>query len=497
MKEWRAFSADGRRGGRRGLVAGAALLAALCAARPCPAGETSFAAPTIYDFFFRYQDNPTPDMYPIPLPAPGMGGIPADDPIYADLFQDLINVNLPVGVILPDHLAPLTGWVADTTGDGVSDSLPTILGYAPRLDYVLLDFESPERQANMIATFEMVRSHERESVRNARIGNYAYFAGHPDVTVPTPDDIFADLIRHSFYVQNPDLNVAMPHAYVFAIFRNHTLKQYWGENIAPNQRAALFWAPLERVSLAKRALPDGHELIPWIGGFLSQGLNVDPPTREDVLLMMLHYRMRGIDGYATFQSDVPVPYNEYRRLMGWAFHSLDCFFDGEEPPIFHNLETSKTTGLQWSGITAGMDSAFVISNLGDEPAAVGPSDGWPTGLPGVPVVSPTVAPGEHLALFYDFAAQQECVEDCNGNGEPDAWDVLLGTSEDCDFDGVPDECQICCPADLNGDGGVTVDDLLEVIFQWGNEISHADVNLDGAVNVDDLIVIIQNWGGCF
>ena len=40
--------------------------------------------------------------------------------------------------------------------------------------------------------------------------------------------------------------------------------------------------------------------------------------------------------------------------------------------------------------------------------------------------------------------------DCNGNNVDDADDIATGTSQDCDGDGVPDECQI----DTDGDGSI-------------------------------------------
>ncbi|MAB82683.1 MAG: hypothetical protein CMJ24_04505 [Phycisphaerae bacterium] len=63
------------------------------------------------------------------------------------------------------------------------------------------------------------------------------------------------------------------------------------------------------------------------------------------------------------------------------------------------------------------------------------------------------------------------------------------------------EPQVCdqdpCEGDLNGDGAVTVDDLLMVIGQWGcSGICDADANQDGTVNVEDLLVVIGGWGGC-
>jgi hypothetical protein len=54
-----------------------------------------------------------------------------------------------------------------------------------------------------------------------------------------------------------------------------------------------------------------------------------------------------------------------------------------------------------------------------------------------------------------------------------------------------------CPADVNGDGTVGVNDLLEVVAQWG-ECSgcSADVNNTGQVNIDDLLIVIGSWGVC-
>lgn len=53
-----------------------------------------------------------------------------------------------------------------------------------------------------------------------------------------------------------------------------------------------------------------------------------------------------------------------------------------------------------------------------------------------------------------------------------------------------------CPADLNGNGMVNVDDLLAVINAWGASGGPADVNNDGVVNVDDLLAVINAWGSC-
>ena len=53
-----------------------------------------------------------------------------------------------------------------------------------------------------------------------------------------------------------------------------------------------------------------------------------------------------------------------------------------------------------------------------------------------------------------------------------------------------------CAGDVNGDGGVDVDDLVAVILAWGTVSCDGDANDDGSINVDDLITVIINWGPC-
>jgi hypothetical protein len=53
-----------------------------------------------------------------------------------------------------------------------------------------------------------------------------------------------------------------------------------------------------------------------------------------------------------------------------------------------------------------------------------------------------------------------------------------------------------CPADLDDDGEVEIDDLLIVLGRWGSSDWAADLNGDGVVDVDDLLIVIQFWGDC-
>jgi hypothetical protein len=51
------------------------------------------------------------------------------------------------------------------------------------------------------------------------------------------------------------------------------------------------------------------------------------------------------------------------------------------------------------------------------------------------------------------------------------------------------------PGDVDGDGLVTVADLVDVILAWGPcaGLCAADLNADGVVGVEDLVIVILNW----
>jgi V8-like Glu-specific endopeptidase len=56
-------------------------------------------------------------------------------------------------------------------------------------------------------------------------------------------------------------------------------------------------------------------------------------------------------------------------------------------------------------------------------------------------------------------------------------------------------CDSTCPADIDGSGAVDVDDLTQIILQWGQP-GTGDINGDGTVDVDDLTEVILGWGTC-
>jgi hypothetical protein len=55
----------------------------------------------------------------------------------------------------------------------------------------------------------------------------------------------------------------------------------------------------------------------------------------------------------------------------------------------------------------------------------------------------------------------------------------------------------CCPADVDDNGSIDVDDLIAVILDWGLcATCAADIDGNGRVDVDDLIAVILGWGVC-
>ena len=62
---------------------------------------------------------------------------------------------------------------------------------------------------------------------------------------------------------------------------------------------------------------------------------------------------------------------------------------------------------------------------------------------------------------------------------------------------VPGATVVPCYADVNGDQTVDVQDMTELILNWGAcPGCPSDVNGDGVVNVSDLTDLILAWGPC-
>ena len=88
--------------------------------------------------------------------------------------------------------------------------------------------------------------------------------------------------------------------------------------------------------------------------------------------------------------------------------------------------------------------------------------------------------------------------DCNVNAVFDPCDILDGTADDQNDNGIPDDCEASCPADLDGNGIVNGADMGLFFVQWGEcpDNCAADFNGDGAVNGVDLGSFLKSWGPC-
>ena len=53
-----------------------------------------------------------------------------------------------------------------------------------------------------------------------------------------------------------------------------------------------------------------------------------------------------------------------------------------------------------------------------------------------------------------------------------------------------------CPADLNCDGTVNVNDLLDILAAWGQSAVPEDIDESGTVDVNDILLLLSLWGPC-
>ena len=93
--------------------------------------------------------------------------------------------------------------------------------------------------------------------------------------------------------------------------------------------------------------------------------------------------------------------------------------------------------------------------------------------------------------------------DCNGDGIVDYGQILDGTYDDLNSNGVPDCCdqgiECDCPADINQSGTIDAEDLAYVLFAWGmtgGKAGDADINGDAVVDASDLSLVLGSWGIC-
>ena len=320
----------------------------------------------------------------------------------------------PVAVLIRERNCPFpyaTNGIKASPGE-----VPALLDTVSKLDYLFMDLEAvgggTDRDVirNVEEIVRLVRSHPNPRVSNAYIGNYADWPGERNEGLIWPNkrdrtNIHGRWNRDAFYRKN--LNVAMPIAYPYEVYSRHSDAGVQKGPTTPNDRAAMIWTPVERVSAAARNLPEGHLLIPWVSNYVEYDsgdavYNAPPPSRADLEALMRHIRFRGAHSFMVWtsnkdQTDHPtIDRMEFRELAMNAWRSLDPAFPAGEPVTLLNLETDKASGVIWSGVVGGGRAWVLVSNLSGRSASVA----LPGGLEGVPERTPAVPAGQHRLFRF-------------------------------------------------------------------------------------------------
>lgn len=119
-------------------------------------------------------------------------------------------------------------------------------------------------------------------------------------------------------------------------------------------------------------------------------------------------------------------------------------------------------------------------------------EGVPTGID---IGTPDAA--DNWLAFMQTApmvANFRCSGDCNGNGIDDNTEIMSGMVQDCDNNGIPDECQL----DLNNNGIIDACDALPVIVHVPEDIPSLQLALSMAESgTHEIVVAPGTWVGPF
>ncbi|MHC5027649.1 MAG: dockerin type I domain-containing protein, partial [Planctomycetota bacterium] len=140
------------------------------------------------------------------------------------------------------------------------------------------------------------------------------------------------------------------------------------------------------------------------------------------------------------------------------------------------------------GDSPGFQSTIVFPVVGGEVYTIRVG-GWNPGDEGSGELLVACAPAIGACCFGDGTCEVLTGNACTLAGGLYQGDATLCGDAECPQ--PPD-----CPSDVNGDGVVDVQDLVEVILAWGSGQVDADVNNDGMVDVQDLVMVIVDWGAC-
>lgn len=339
---------------------------------------------------------------------------------------------------------------------GAPNTVQETLDSVPNLHFILMDIESTDAErirSNIHEIGRIVQANNRDEVQ---LGNYLWYPGAYEASAP--NEFLSDRSHeHQAYMDSP-LTIAIPSLYPFDNQGERHARPGCFSGVAPNLESAMFWAPLERMSTAARALPPGHLLIPFVSTYVCKlPCEAPPPTPSTLKASIQHYRLRGVHGVVLnpgkYHGDVVVTDAQYEILVYNAWHTLDQYFDESANVEFLNLSTDKLTGVEWSGINTGRHVVILTTNLGNQarPRITLPA------ISGIPA-SIAVPKGHRLRVWT--LPQQTQSADFNGDNFVNSIDLAQLMAA---FD-LP--CASCVE-DLDRDHTVGTLDLVELLQQWG------------------------------
>ncbi|UCD74469.1 MAG: right-handed parallel beta-helix repeat-containing protein [Phycisphaerales bacterium] len=167
----------------------------------------------------------------------------------------------------------------------------------------------------------------------------------------------------------------------------------------------------------------------------------------------------------------------------------NCILWGDAPEEI-SAENCGEAEVRYSLVQGGWEGD---GNIDADPLFVDP-DGGDYRLGGA---SPCIDAGDNTAVPGDITT------DLDGNprfvDDPNTVDTGFGDPPIVDM-GAYEFQPVECPADLNHDGRVNIDDLFAILGAWGQcddpSDCPEDLNGDGMVDIDDLFVILAEWGPC-
>jgi len=102
-----------------------------------------------------------------------------------------------------------------------------------------------------------------------------------------------------------------------------------------------------------------------------------------------------------------------------------------------------------------------------------------------------------VGILADATATIAGTTVCGNVGYKGNTTQLSGDYTDGGGNTIAEECPADCVEDINGDGTVSVSDLLMLIGAWGTcDGCVEDIDDSGEVNVSDLLTVIAAWGDC-